>query len=276
MQTNEVAVNANVAVTEDGRVVVEEFLSGFTSLFIDIWQRGVNEGQWFEPIWVDDGVYRKWVFDGFSSQQITTRYTPRLFWNSISSGFYDANRNRINNAPWMDGSLYARSFYLLRLDDSGIPAILFSYGDFMAGDHQDAHFQLYRFIDGGFRRSTNSLVWWDEPNWSFRSHYFDSHGNLIGYYHNFNAVSRTYAYITFNNEAANLELIVSDGFGMAVGGYEFTHNLAGGGSVWVAEHTPVGARYIPGTNIFITPVEPMSLFEEEITTSIRQTLGLSD
>ena len=184
-------------------------------------------------------------------------------WNTET--FYDNNRNRITEAPWVvDGVRYATDFFLWDLDNSGIPEIFIHFG----GNNQggDGPTMLFRFIDGQYRNVFANVDIWgknmvdsvpfvgDIPD-STRF-YRDASGDLImrtvGGHGTFTFIR--YWHVTFNNALiASFEAIAS------YVGSPYGRNPA----VWTI--------YLTGEEIYV-PVIP---FEETDTTPNRHMLGLN-
>ncbi|MCL2387925.1 MAG: hypothetical protein FWC89_10320 [Defluviitaleaceae bacterium] len=233
---------------------------------------------------------------------ILTTYVPEVYLRRIRgdgrrSGFYTRYGERIEDAPWAMWDVYATEFMLWDFDRNGIPVIMVWYwGNYQGSGDGGGVSSLFRYVDGSFRRvsyfSNQISARTDgtgEPRygWFPWLYYFDSDGNLVGYYGGIVEPTAIYAHITFNGAVADKRLIVGSRFSWEnVEGPPFfdpphlyvTNHVTG--EILSAEYaglhwwsTPEGHHpLIPGTDIPLTRIRPLSDLHVEISASIAERL----
>ena len=197
----------------------------------------------------------------------------------IESGFYNKHGNKINeDAVWVLGSFYATNFTLWDFDDDGIPEILIHY----AGNDAFGHgvpASLFKFIDSEYKRVAVS-GWWNELSYHFPTGFgagfcLHPNGSLVMTSTHNPGIS-FYHYITFDNNIAILEIIAENYHSHS--GIMWENYITGEidipdtSNYWIGReqhHNPI----IPGTDIRLTSLFPLTSMQEQITASITQRLG---
>ena len=235
------------------------------------------------------------VVESIFSYEVPDIFIRHYFNDPDRTGFYNRNGNRITDAPWMLGSMYATGFSLWDLNNDGIPEIIVYYwGNYIGTGDFGAPRVLFKYIDGAYRRIYNhhSQIWdWhdNEPThvwFPWDEYLIDSTGNLIGYHigHGENPI---YVSISF---------IIDEGAGLADkvvlargtldwenwGNWEFfweRYPFIGESDFLAPAHMPWGVqeysvtRTIPGTDEKLTLVERFRELEQEVTESVRRRLS---
>lgn len=216
---------------------------------------------------------------------ILTTEVPDIFFREFRDwtrhGFYDSNFNRIEDAPWMSYETYASSFSLWDFDNSGIPDIIVNHwGNYRGSGDGGGVASLFRYVNGEFVRvSYSPQQLWEEfgfgrehsYSWFPWVYYHDNLGNLVGYFYGIVEPIPTYARITFNNNAA-------DKFVLARASNAYWTNYLTGERDFLApiyetwgDNRPA-QRVLPGTDITLTRVNPLTDLHLEISASVRERL----
>ena len=241
-------------------------------------------------------------------EPIITYNVPDIFYIRFrdsweNTGFYDSNFNRIVNEPWMLwNNLYATSFSLWNLGND-VPDILVEYwGHYEGSGDGGAPASLFRYINGEFVRIYYfpHHVWdWGgglsdlSPSWfPWQGYYWDEHNNLIGYFYGISEAMPVYAHITFSDNFANMDVIARgqidwesvdwenpDTFRLLWNNYrtgEFNFEAEPHryewdmvGDNWVRRET---THIMPGTNIILTPIRPLTSLQESVAESVTRRL----
>jgi len=226
------------------------------------------------------------TWESGSQYPIFTYDMPDIFFRQFEdwerTGFYDRDGNRIVDANWMFwDSLYATGFSLWDFDRNGIPVIFVYYlGHYEGSGDGGTPTSMFRFIDGEYRRVTRTNAQWGGAySWSSGftpQYYFDANGNLI--INSSGVDSFWYDQFVFDNENNTVtiaELVFST---HTWDGYNLTstwENLMTGATNISMEGYIINntSQYIPGTNIALTRIYPLTELQEEIVASIIQRLG---
>jgi len=305
-------------ISEYGLKVLSEFLMQFPTLFMNTSSSWVAEfpseageiRHFGIPRWNEnEQVFETGTItverpspDGsrtfLTSERIKTTETPPLFlrrtWtNDGLDGFYTANGERIEDAPWMwmHGYLYATDFMLYDFDDNGIPSVkIYYWGHFEGSGDGGSPFSLFRYVDGEFRRMYSSMNIYSgegepitNPWWSvWPQYYIDDERNLILYsFIGFDVNIARYSFLNFDGQKVNYGDIVS-GQGdwersvWGEGGFTFfywNNHITGKSEEELKEQhigPAVGSRTIPTTDINIRPLRSMRNLHNEITKYISE------
>ena len=227
-------------ISDFGRQVTEDFLVQFLTLFSFGWRRVEGE-------------------EYFDLRRGVIQEAPLVWTASGPPYFFDNRGNIIEDAPFLLGdSMIAASFELFDLNHSGIPDILVRFGIPETGA---ATRILYRFVDGEFVASTPLdffILFCNEQERIIALFHSEYGQNMLGYY-----------YMIFEDSEMILEPIVID----------YDH------STWWDFHSnwqrrADGTHFLDidtifGTDIPITHVPRLIELEAEITTSIKERLGLT-
>ena len=299
------AVPPTMPISDFGRQAAEDFLTQFFTIFTDIpipatggW--GMAEGQ-FRSYREVNGQWQEIIT--YEVPDFYFREDPN---NWENSGFYDRHGNRIT-APWiLDDWVYATGFSLWNLSNTGIPDILVYYwGNYVGSGDGGTPASLFRFIDGEYRRVARISSWNGETFYwmsgEFR-YYHDALGNLIKHFPPFVDLSASYYYLTFANNIMELDRIALldqyfDGLDM----HHFWANFITGETNIPLEDFPVyhaweglspsspsyfipgtnpvysgweglspSPHFIPGTNMPLTRIMPLTDLRSEITAVVTQ------
>ena len=282
------AVYAPANISSFGRQVAEEFLSQFFTIFTD---RSIPVAGWWG---MEEGQFISgYEIDGHWHEVITYE-TPDIYFRHDlesweNSGFFDRYGNRITNQPWMLWDLYATGFSLYNFDNNGIPDIMIYYwGNYFGSGDGGTPASLFRFIDGAYRRISYVSPWWDEgPRYNMAGEfrfYYDALGNFIKHLPPFVDLSGFYYYATFNNTLMDLEIIASlDNYWDGSNNHTFwTNHITGETNISIADFPlfsawgdvpPLTSRFIPGTTMSITRIQPLTSLQNEITATLTQRLA---
>ena len=235
------------------------------------------------------------------TEPIFTREVPEIYfrqdWESWeNAGFFNRDGSRITDAPWILGSLYATDFSLWDFDGNGIPVIkVYYWGNYEGSGDGGAPASLFRFVNGEYRRVSyfrdQFWLWGDHAEatywWSvWQGYYFNSAGNLIGYFYGIVEPMPLYVHINFDNNLANINPIARaqldwenlDWTNPDSIRFYWTNYQTGETNFVAPAHVPWEAdsnvrRIIPGTNDVLTPIHPLVALQEEIAASVAARLG---
>ena len=258
---------------ESWMIALEDLLSQMTTIF--------EPPAWAEVRWNDD-----WTAEEFTGRYvlgwgenwvpITTYVRPDIFFIMNGGGFFDAFGNRINDAPWLISwhgsgwSMYnfASSFRLFDFGNNGIPDLVVHYSQTFEGGYGGAT-QVYRYVNGSFRRLENSgrLT-------SQHMLFVDVNGNIIAFINNAYFGDFYYAEVTLTNNRLDMREIVSMwDLGWEWEQWQDFHWLErsqdADGNWRLVDGWMFRNPTILGTNIPITPLEPLTSLQEEITANLR-------
>lgn len=239
-----------------------QFIIGYTS--------AVNNHGWLEHV------------------PIYTYEMPELFFKEFEdwnrTGFYDRHNNRIANAHWMRwNSLYASNFVLWDFDGTGIPFVEIHYwGNYIGSGDGGTPKALFRYVNGEFVRVGHfphqTFPMWNEPGvfspyFSFPTYFFDTNGNLVGFSMSYVDHADLYAFVTFDNAIANVDVIARqwadwgrDDAQILWNNYligELSFTIDNNRTVWW-ERNPDELHHIPGCNTPLTPVQPITNLRDEL------------
>jgi hypothetical protein len=282
VSTEESAVTESPEVDIDPEIdigeIIVEFLSDYPTLFMTMQIYGEFEET--------PEIYFKYEWNEELSQE--------------NLGYYDRNGNRIESAPWLSkGSTefptmnyeYAVSFELWDFDQNGIPTIIiwFRPHPYNASCYM-GYWQAFRFVDGEYQLVSvtcdrnlyhfdGSLSisdrWW--VNRSGRAgYYFDDSENLIICLptDRLSGPGGSYSRIEFNgNKAIFTAIAVYNNTAWNDESHDFEYvlwdNLLTGETVTCYNETdwskPPETHLLPGSDIMLTPIEPMTELQERIT-----------
>jgi len=263
----------------------------------------VNEPS-FQLGWLG-GELSEWGWVQWES--IITYDVPDIFFMRFrdsweNTGFYDRNFNRIADEPWMLwNGLYATGFSLWDFGND-VPDILVEYwGHYEGSGVYGTPASLFRYINGEFVRVyyLPHQVWdWGgagdlSPSWfPWQGYYLDDNNNLVAYFYGIVESMPVYAHVTFFDNFANMDVIARGQIDWEYVDWEnpdtfriFWNNYRTGefnfeaephryewvmdGDNWVRIETP---HIIPGTNVLLTPIRPLTSFQESITESVTRRL----
>jgi hypothetical protein len=255
---------------------------------------GLEEGQFLLDVEEIDGQW----------QNIVTYEIPDIFFNWDNIGYFDRYGNRITDVPWISMELYATGFSLWDYDHDGIPVILVYYwGNYFGTGDGGTPTVMFRFIDGEYRRVLSIPRWGQDLGFRYRwpsgfhpRYYFDGAGNIVmgtsgidgdwydyvifeGNVATFNHIAITNSYwdeetarsvMTWHNFITGETNIPADfvysrdsfcdcGFIWPPGDFDC--------SFWHTDHD--AQRYLPGMDIPITRIEPLTELKESITANAR-------
>jgi len=235
-------------------------------------------------------TWEGYTWESGGSYPILTYDMPDIFFRQFEdwerTGFYDRYDNRIYNADWMLwNSLYATGFSLWDFDRNGIPVIFVYYwGHYEGSGDGGTPTSMFRFIDGEYRRVAITNEQWGGP-YSWRAaftpqYYFDVNGNLI--LKNSGTDAFWYNQFTFDNQNITVTTTTLVTASMAWNERDNSVEWVWNNSITGETNIPVvgsaqdainnTSQYIPGTNIALTRIYPLTELHEEITTSIIQQL----
>ena len=266
MEIIEIFERTDSGITPYGRAAAEAFLSELTTIFDPPW--------WRERAWIDGserltGRYGRW--DSRTQESVMIYERPPIFHNWMDDGFFDINGVLINTAPWMyvrrganefgnwSSYFYADYFKLYDLDNNGIPVIFVHFNQTFEGCY-GGFYRVFRYIDGEYRML-------EMTGWVGSGHelFKDNQGRIITFI-NCELIGMRYEHLVLTNEHALLNLIAeSYPHWQAWQDHHwntFTHDWTLVDS-W-RNHNPT----IFGTNIPITPIQPLTALQQEITESI--------
>jgi len=281
---------------KETHAIVEEFLMQFPTIFTDksipvTGEWGLEEGQFS---WGWEYINGQW-------QQIISHEVPDIFFRRVldsweDSGFYDRYGNRITDAPWMLWDVYATDFSLWSFDDDDMPTIIVYYmGNYVGSGDGGPPASLFRYVDGEFKRVSylrHQLSPWidsGEVSYSwfpFQGYYSDEEGSLVGYFYGIVQPIPFYTHITFRNNSALMNVIARSEIDWETHDWEnpeyiWTNYLTGESNIVAPAHRPWDSvlfapryisRFIPGSNIYLTPIMPLTDLQESITESVTQRL----
>ena len=155
----------SMPISDFGRLVAEEFLSQYWSLF----SFGLR---------ISDGYYRN-----FHNHEEILLYRPLVLWDFE---FYDRQGNVIEDSIFAESSTrnIALNFWLYDFDNDGIPEIIISGGilETCVGSQE-----LFRFIDGEYRSmgtfKAPPMFFHDELGQVIAFYNFEMHSDVFGYYY---------------------------------------------------------------------------------------------
>jgi len=216
-----------------------------------------------------------------SRELILTEYVPDVFFRTFDvrwygfyrHGFYDSNLNRIENANWMlHGVQYATGFRLWDFNQDGIPEIEILYwGDWMGVWPTSPNNSLFVFDGYEYRRVAISVdeevrAWQEEHRrdmyeWVFVNDmwlnmisdniaFLDQDGNLVFRSIQFEDEYVRYFHVVFLGSTVEFEQIA------------YVHFHYAPSRCFHEEH------YIPGTDIFLTPVRELTRQQREMHEAI--------
>ena len=295
-----------IHISEYGRQAAEEFLIGFTSMFVNVymewaeWDRDTNiprrSGQ-FTRFRGQGELYDffEYVPQGITFSPIEEEYRGGL-------AFYHVCGNRVYEAPWLlvhhesDWTTYhfADYFRLFDFDGSGVPDIFIHFMQTFVGGYA-GFYRIFRYVDGEYRML--EIKAFDEygellPRWMGawigRAHEIlrDSYGRLIVFIDSMYHGMEFYQQLILTETHAELHFLPV----VTVFDYETwldwqKHHWPGfvqRGPGWSDWSDAVSwLDYCPnptifGTDITIERVESLVELEQEIYDSIRELLGLTN
>jgi len=258
-------------ISEYGRRVAEEFLMTMTSIFNDVLFTT-------EHFSVPDGAGRFMIgWDAETGELITTDIPPEIyigFHESDGQAFFDRHSNRIYDAPWLeirygDGwrlYRYANSFRLFDFYNNGIPEIFVHFQQTFDGGYVGAY-HIFKYVDGSYR----ALDMVRTGIGNFSRLFWDSYGRIITFIDSSYHWISEYSHLVLTNDRAESYTIA----------YMDWDNWENELEAWDAHHwhdwdNPSPDRdswlhnspTIFGTNISLTPIEPLIDLENEIMESI--------
>jgi len=271
-------------ISEYGRQVAEDFLSRFTSIFTGV---GQPEMHWDGETAVPTGRFTMgWDSAG---QLITTDQVPAIYrspWGE-DVAFFDRQGNPIHEAPWLlvyRGDYwvsyhYASYFKLYALDHSGIPVIFIHFNQTFEGGYA-GFYMVFGYRNGEYRMlETASFIDGVRQEWlllnSVTDFFVDDYGRVITFFNSdYHGVHR-YEHLVLTETHAELHFVAGlDEWDWDSGAWEEWDDYHW--SNW--EDTPESWRQVDGwlfhnptiwgTDIPITPLEPLTQLQEEITVSI--------
>ena len=280
---------STVQISEYGRQVAEEFLSGMTSVFTDV----LHE----QTIWDGEkhiATGRFWNWDAESQQIATTdemaeiNYRPPNYTGEW--GFFDKQGNRIYDAPWIYAHrgegwseyFYASSFKLFDFDNDGIPEIFIHFNQTVLEAGYFGFYQIFRYIDGEYRMlEIKSFVNGEESPlpWIGRFHelFLDDSGRIITFVNSDYHDTFRYEHLVLTDEYAELHFIT--GLGYSFEEWEVWHKYHW--ESWM--NTPYNRSRIDGwmynnptifeTDIPLTIIQPLTSLQEEIIASILERIN---
>jgi hypothetical protein len=281
--------------TIDIEPIIAAFLSDYPTLFMQMKTLNKETGEFYWYEW-----------DGNASVEMTTRETPDIYfiredWNDSEQhfGYYDRDGNRIESAPWLGTNIhihtsneYAGSFTLWDFDGNGIPTIIIHFRPYpnMPSCYM-GYWQAFRFVDGEYRLvsvTCDYYGWYGESDYKDdfwrtarggNDYYFDDDGNLIARFrtNHLDGGGAHYSRIEFNRNKvvftaiAGLKEAIWEGENETdTPDYSVWENFIAGTTVTcyidVYSRHPE-AHLLPGSDIMLTPIEPMTDLQERIIRS---------
>jgi hypothetical protein len=224
-----------VETSEFGRQAAEKFLSAYLSLFSFGYKH--------------EGVYRNYP-DG---SELSMR--PLVLWGQIDEPpwniYLDRYGNRIEDSSFVADGEYAAAFLLYDLDDDDIPEIIIHW---VLPESCGYGLEIFKFIDGEYR-DMGFLKGWHK-------FFYDDTGRIVVLYDDDKDGKYAYYYLNFtDDEIEHEEIPIGD----------FTWEQ------WRAHHGGeefATAPTIFGTEISLTRIHPLTELREEITSSVKQKLGV--
>lgn len=274
--------------TLDGQALAEEFLMQFPTLFMgttvpvaNSW--GSESGQFISQQKI---ALNEWGFWEYADREIITYEVPDIYHcitaDESGYGYFVEHGNRITDTDtiWLGGwDSYATSFSLYDFDDDDIPEIIVKYASFLPRGGL-AIIELFKFIDGEYRRVSTDLQSGDDTEYSYwadiSDYYFDNNNNLISFTRSneYMGTSAKYNQIIFNNDVANINPVATENYDWNTGVIWWENHVTGETNIPSDNDVdPNSPHLLPGTDNLLTPIQPLTDMKEEITSSVKQRLG---